>query len=124
MNTYRFRGKQPQIPAALLHKMHELESGAVFSHEMGGQWIPGSGKKTAFKGIVLPVTDKDLVRDVGGTITKDSVKIYTNGHSLAAGSRVEDDDGSVYTITQELNHNALHPIKRYLAERKGKAARR
>lgn len=124
MSTYHFRGAQPQIPAALLHALYELESGAVFSQEMGGQWIPGTGKKTSFQGVVLPVTDKDLLRDTGGTITKDTVKIYTNSHKLEVGSRVEDGDGSVYTITQELDHNSLHPAKRYLAERKGKAAKR
>ena len=124
MSTYHFRGAQPQIPAALLHTLHELESGAVFSQETGGQWIPGTGKKTAFQGVILPVTDKDLLRDTGGTITKNTVKIYTNSHKLEVGSRVEERDGSVYTIVQELDHNSLHPVKRYLAERKGKAAKR
>lgn len=124
MSTYHFRGAQPQIPAVLFRTLYELESRSVFSQELGGQWIPGTGKKTAFQGVVLPVTDKDLLRDAGGTITKNTVKIYTNGYKLEVGSRAEEKDGSVYTIVQELDHNSLHPAKRYLAERKGKAAKR
>lgn len=122
MNSYCFGGFQPQIPSGLLHDMYEIQSGAVFSQEDGGQWVQGIDKKIKFQGVVLPVTDKDLIQDTSGTITKDTVKVYTNGHRLGTGGRIEDKGGCVYTIIQELDHNDLHPIKRYLAERKGKAA--
>ena len=116
------RGFCPQIPPGLLHQMHQIRSGSKFSQAQGGQWVPGEDERVSFQGVVLPVTDKDLIRDMGGTITKDTVKIYTNGHGLEVGCRVEDRYGSVYTVTQELDHNYLHPMKRYLADRAGKAA--
>lgn len=116
-----FFGAQPMIPDGLLHDLYEIRSGAVFSQENGGQWIRGQDGRISFKGVVLPVTDKDLIRDSSGTITHDTVKIYTNGYALRVGARVEDINGFVYTVTQELDHNSLHPMKRYLVERKGKA---
>lgn len=119
-----FAYAQPMIPGGLLHDMYEIQSGSSFSQENGGQWIPGENKKITFKGVVLPVNDKDLVRDVAGTFTQYSEKIYTNGHPLQIGARVEDSDGKIYTITQELGHNSLHPMKRYLVERKGEATKR
>lgn len=119
-----FTYAQPIIPNGLLHDMYEIQSGAKFSQENGGQWVPGENKEVTFKGVVLPVNDKDLVRDVAGTFTQYSEKIYTNGHTLQIGARVKDADGAIYTVTQELGHNALHPMKRYLVERKGEAAKR
>lgn len=124
MNSYCFGSAQPTIPDGLLHEMYEIRSGAVFSQETGGQWIPGKDIQVSFKGVVLPVNDKDLIRDAAGTFTQYSEKIYTNGHSLQIGAQVEDFDGTRYTVTQELGHNSLHPIKRYLVERKGDAAPR
>ncbi len=115
-------GAQPRIPEGLMHDMYEIRSGSVFSQENGGQWIQGQDERISFKGIVLPVTDKDLIRDSSGTLTHDTAKIYTNGYALRVGGRVEDIDGAVYTVTQELDHNSLHTMKRYLVERKGKAA--
>lgn len=115
---------QPRIPDGLLHEMYEIQSGTTFSQEDGGQWIPGERKRILFKGVVLPVTDKDLIRDASGTITHNTVKVYTNQHALHTGGQVEDLDGKVYTVTQELDHNSLHPMKRYLAECTGKAALR
>jgi len=122
MNQFGFGGFRPQIPAGLLHRMYEVRSGSRFSQEAGGQWVPGEDERISFQGVILPVTDKDLIRDTGGTITRNTIKIYTNGHGLEAGCRVEDRDGSAYTVTQELDHNCLHPMRRYLAERVGKAA--
>ena len=124
MKNYCFGGAQPQIPAGLLHDMFEIQSGGTFDQDNGGQWIPGTDKRVKFKGVVLPVNDKDLIRDVAGTYTQYSEKIYTNGHSLQIGASVEDQDGSRYTVTQELGHNSLHPMKRYLVERKGEAGKR
>lgn len=119
-----FTYAQPMIPGGLLHDMYEIQSGSGFNQANGGQWIPGENKRVLFKGVVLPVNDKDLIRDPGGTFTQCSEKIYTNGHLLQIGARVEDSDGEVYTVTQELGHNSIHPMKRYLMERKGVAAKR
>ncbi|WP_313152071.1 hypothetical protein [Lacrimispora sp.] len=119
-----FTYAQPMIPRGLLHDMYEIQSGSGFSQENGGQWIPGENKRVLFEGVVLPVNDKDLIRDTGGTFAQCSEKIYTNGHLLQIGARVEDSGGEVYTVTQELGHNTIHPMKRYLVERKGETAKR
>lgn len=121
MNSYCFGGAQPMIPEGLLHEMYQIKSGSKFSQENGGQWIPGTDDRVPFRGVVLPVNDKDLIRDAAGTFVQYSEKIYTNGHALSIGAQVEDHDGTRYTVTQELGHNSLHPIKRYLVERKGEA---
>ena len=52
-----------------------------------------------------------------------SEKIYTNGHALQVGAQVYDpDSGNTYTVTQELGHNSIHPMKRYLVEARTGAA--
>lgn len=50
-----FAYAQPQIPAGLMHEMYEIQSGAEFKQNNGGQYIPGKGKKEPFQGVVLPV---------------------------------------------------------------------
>ena len=119
-----FAYAKPMIPNGLLHEMFEIKSGAAFQQDNGGQYIPGKETRISFRGVILPVNDKDLIRDAAGTYMHCTEKIYTNGHALQIGARVMDQDGTVYTITQELGHNSLHPMKRYLIERKGDAAKR
>ena len=119
-----FAYAQPRLPDGLLHTMHEIQSGTAFSQENGGQHIPGKNIKISFKGVVLPVNDKDLIRDAAGTYSQCMEKVYTNGHVLKVGGRIEDADGTVYTVTQELGHNSIHPLKRYLIERKEESAKR
>ena len=114
----------PMSPPGLMQDVYEIRSGAVFSQEADGQWIPGDGERIRFKGALLPVTDKELMRDTSGTFTKDQEKIYTNGHALMNGSRVETRDGESYTVIQELGHNTIHQMRRYLVEKKGKAGKR
>ena len=119
-----FAYAKPMIPNRLLHEMFEIKSGAAFQQDNGGQYIPGKETRISFRGVILPVNDKDLIRDAAGTYMHCTEKIYTNGHALQIGARVMDQDGTVYTITQELGHNSIHPMKRYLIERKGDAAKR
>ena len=119
-----FAYAKPMIPNGLLHEMFEIKSGAAFQQDNGGQYIPGKETRISFRGVILPVNDKDLIRDAAGTYMHCTEKIYTNGHALQIGARVMDQDGTVYTITQELGHNSIHPMKRYRIERKGDAAKR
>ncbi|RHT20998.1 hypothetical protein [Clostridium sp. AM33-3] len=119
-----FAYAQPKIPDGLLHTMYEIQSGAEFRQDNGGQYVPGKETRIPFKGIVMPVNDKDLIRDAAGTYTHCTEKIYTNGHSLQNGAKVMDADGTTYTIIQELGHNSIHPMKRYLIERKEASAKR
>lgn len=109
----------PQIPIGLLHEMYEIKETVVFDQENGGQYVPTPKERISFMGAVLPVSDKDLVRDTAGVFNQYSEKIYTNGYAIPVGAKVEDRDGNVYTVIQELGHNSIHPLKRYLVERKG-----
>lgn len=117
-----FKMAQPKIPTGLLHEMFEIVRSGSYDKDKGGQWVPGEPQKIPFKGVVLPVGDEDLARETTGTSIKISDKIYTNGHALQTGAQVFDPDSdTTYTIIQELGHNSLHPMKRYLAEAKGGA---
>ena len=119
-----FRMAQPTIPRGLMHTMYDLKAGSKFDQAQGGQWVPGGAtERTPFQGAVLPVSDKDLVREITGTMSDHSEKIYTNGYALRVGAQVLDPQTNItYTVTQELGHNSIHPMKRYLAEARGEAA--
>lgn len=119
-----FRMAQPTIPRGLMHTMYDLEAGSKFDQAQGGQWVPGGAtERTPFQGAVLPVSDKDLVREITGTMSDHSEKIYTNGYALRVGAQVLDPQTNItYTVTQELGHNSIHPMKRYLVEARGEAA--
>lgn len=120
-----FKMAQPMIPDNLLHVMYELKAGGKYDQEKGGQWVPAPDEQTPFYGVVLPVSDVDLRREITGTVTDRSEKIYTNGHALQVGGQVLDPQSNItYTVTQELGHNSLHPLKRYLVEARGGAAPR
>ena len=113
----------PQIPGCLLHTMYELRVSGGYSKGQGGQFVPTPEARVPFEGAVLPVSDKDLQRSPQGTFSARSEKIYTNGHSLQEGGQVFDPQtGTTYTITKELGHNSIHPMKRYVVEAKGGAA--
>ena len=58
-----------------------------------------------------------------GTYTANSRKIYTNGHALRIGGQVYDpQDGATYTVRGDLDHGVIHPLRRFVADRKGEAA--
>jgi len=111
------------IPGGLLHTMYEVQAGGHYDQDKGGQWVAGEPVRVPFEGAVLPVSDKDLRREITGTVSDLSEKIYTNGHALQVGAQVYDpDSGNTYTVTQELGHNSIHPMKRYLVEARTGAA--
>lgn len=104
-----------------MHTMYQLKSGGQYDQQAGGQWAPAKEERIAFQGVVLPVSDKDLQRAPTGTYSKDSEKIYTNGYALIVGGSVYDPQSDMtYTVTQELGHNSIHPMKRYIVEAKGR----
>lgn len=115
---------QPTIPRGLLHTMYDLKASGKYDQAKGGQWVPSAEpSRTPFQGAVLPVSDKDLRRELSGTVTDHSEKIYTNGYALSVGGQVLDPQtGVTYTVTQELGHNSIHPMKRYLVEARKEAA--
>lgn len=116
----------PGIPEAMMHDMYELaRAGGEYSMENGGQWVPGSERRVKFRGIVLPVNDRDLVYVEAGSYTQYSRKVYTNGYELKAGSRIYDPlDGMGYTVKQALGYSPIHKLKRYLIDAKGGVAER
>lgn len=117
-----FKMAQPKIPGGLLHDMFEIVRSGSYDKDKGGQWVSGQEHRIPFKGVVLPVSNEDLTREITGTAIKLSEKIYTNGYVLQTGAQVYDPDSyTTYTIIQELGHNSLHPMKRYLVEAKGGA---
>lgn len=121
MSLYKM--SQPKIPLGLLHTMYDIRTTGEYDQANGGQWKPGEPERIAFDGAVLPVSDKDLVREITGTVTDLTEKIYTNGYVLRVGASVFDPDtGNTYTVTQELGHNSIHPLKRYLVETRTKSS--
>lgn len=115
----------PQIPRTLMHTMYQIKSSGQYDQQAGGQWAPAQEERIAFQGVVLPVSDKDLQRTPTGTYSKDSEKIYTNGYALTVGGSVYDPHSDMtYTVTQELGHNSIHPMKRYIVEAKGRGGSR
>ncbi len=120
----RFAG--PDIPGALMHDMYELvRGGGEYSMEHGGQWVPGEEERVRFRGVVLPVNDRDLIYAEAGSYTQFSRKVYTNGHALKDGASIYDpQDGMTYTVKQALGYQAIHQLRRYLVDAKGGAAER
>lgn len=117
-------GAMPTIPTGLMHEMFKINQGKELDVDNGGQWMPTRKEDESFQGVILPVGSEDLVRAEGGSTLNCTEKIYTNGFVLDTGAKVYDpQSGHTYTVSQELGHNSLHPMKRYLIERKGKAGK-
>ncbi len=117
MRTWR----GPKLPRSLLHDMYEVHTeGGGYSSENGGQWKAGETVETKFQGVVMPLNNEDLQYIDSGTYTLNCQKVYTNGHQLRVGAEFRDGyDGQTYTVKQELTHGPVHPMKRYMVEKKG-----
>lgn len=115
---------QPRLPKSIMHTLEELRAPAPdYDPDNGGQWETGEAERVEFQGAVLPVSAEDIRKAPQGTYTKDSRKIYTDGHDLQIGSQVYDpQDGATYTVTSDLNWGTIHPMRRYAVERKGATA--
>lgn len=121
MSMRSWRG--PKIPKNLLHDMYEItKEGGGYDPEKGGQFTGGKPVEKLFKGVVMPLSNEDLQYMDSGTSTKNAQKVYTNGATLTIGARFRDGfDGQEYTVKQELTHGPIHPLKRYLVEKKGES---
>ena len=115
---------KPQIPLGLLHNMRRIQPGGVHDSDNGGQWQPDlSPEVSVFKGAVMPLSNEDLQYLPEGTYTRLTQKLYTNSARVAVGATFTDTfDNATYTITQELTHGPIHPMKRYLVEARGGAS--
>jgi hypothetical protein len=117
---------QPMLPKSIMHTLEELRAPTPeYDPENGGQWVTDDKEveRISFQGAVLPVSEEDIKKAPQGTYTKDSRKVYTNGHDLQIGSQVYDPkDGATYHVTGDLNWGSIHPMRRYAVERKGATA--
>lgn len=111
---------QPMLPRGIMHAMEDLHAAEPsYNAGNGGQWESGDVVRVPFEGAVLPVSEDDWRKAPQGTYTKNSRKIYTNGHELRVGAQVYDpQDGATYTVTGDLNYGSIHPMRRFSAERK------
>lgn len=100
-----------------------VTTGGGYSKDKGGQWVGGTSTQQKFSGALLPLSEEDLQYMPQGEYTTNQKKIYTNDFSLPNGAEVKASDGHTYTVKRELEYGMLHPMKRYLVERKGVASK-
>lgn len=108
----------PKLPRALLHILTVSSRTFVRDPAAGGQSRPVDEPVTSFWGIVMPLSNLDLKRLPEGSYTYNSQKLYTDDPvEIKPGQIILDTyDGQKYTVTQELSHNSIHPMVRYIVE--------
>lgn len=106
----------PRLPRALLHTLTLMER--TFEKEPGGQSRPVEVSTTSFQGVVLPLSNQDWKQLPEGSYTVNTQKLYTDDPvTIQPGQVITDTyDGQQYTVKQELSHNSIHPMRRYLVE--------
>lgn len=108
----------PRLPRALLHDIKVYEH--VFERDAanGGQSKRVEKAVKTFKGVVLPLSNKDLEYLPEGSYTENSQKLYTDDRVEIKPNQIIEDtfDGQRYTVKTELNHNSIHPMVRYIVE--------
>ena len=81
---------------------------------------PARSKKAVktFKGIAMPLSNKDLKDLPEGTYTENSQKLYTDDPVEIGTNQIIEDtfDGQRYTVKTSLSHNSIHPMVRYIVE--------
>jgi hypothetical protein len=115
---------KPLIPPSLMHVLTAKNATKIRDKDNGGQWRSLSTDPVSIKGVIMPLSNKDLKYLPEGTFTQNSQKLYTNGDVVAVGSEITDIDGKTYTVKQELDHNSIHPMKRYLVEKAERSAQK
>lgn len=78
------------------------------------KWIEGAETPRATGGILLPLTDDDLRRDVNGVYTEKDWKLYTL-EPLQVGQRMEY-GGNSYTIEPSKDYSAYSDVYMYFAK--------
>ncbi len=108
----------PRLPRALLHILTVSNRTFVRDPNNGGQQRPVDEIVTSFWGVVLPLSNADWKQMPEGTFTKNSQKLYTDDPiDIKAGQIILDTyDGQLYTVKQELSHNSIHSMLRYVVE--------
>lgn len=108
----------PRLPRALLHILTVSNRTYVRDPAHGGQSKPVYETTATFWGAVLPLSNKDWKQLPEGSFTSNSQKLYTDDPvDISPGQVIRDTfDGQMYTVTVELNHNSIHPMRRFLVE--------
>lgn len=110
----------PKLPRALLHLLAVSERTFERDPARGGQTKPVDTWITSFWGVVLPLSNKDWRALPEGTFTANTQKVYTDellSPEVKPGCIIRDTyDGQLYTISQILEHNTIHPLLRFLVE--------
>lgn len=119
------RTPTPRIPSYLQGDFESISVKNKFLQAEGGISREKERVTSKFVGALLPINAEDLGYLPEGTVTTDSQKLYTNGETLKVGQLVRDKQtGYSYTVTSELTHGNIHPLKRYLVTRRGESANR
>lgn len=108
----------PRLPRALLHILTASKRAFVRDLDHGGQSKPVDEPAVTFWGVVLPLSNKDWKQLPEGSYTENSQKLYTDELvDISPGNIIRDTyDGQQYTVITELNHNSIHPMRRFLVE--------
>lgn len=108
----------PRLPRALLHVLTVSKRTFVRDAENGGQSKPVDELVASFWGVVMPLSNKDWKQLPEGSYTENSQKLYTDETvDIQTGYIIRDTyDGQQYTVKTELNHNSIHPMRRFLVE--------
>ena len=108
----------PRLPRALLHILTVSNRTFVRDPARGGQSRPVDEPVTSFWGIVMPLSNRDWKQLPEGSFTENSQKLYTDDPvAIKPGDVIRDTyDGQQYTVVQELCHNTIHPMLRYIVE--------
>lgn len=108
----------PRLPRALLHILTVSKRTFERDPARGGQSKPVDEVLATFWGVVLPLSNKDLMLLPEGTYTQNSQKLYTDDPvSIEPGYIIRDTfDGQLYTVKTALEHNTIHPMVRYVVE--------
>ena len=106
----------PRLPRALLHTLPVIKRN--YLRGPGGQSKPVEEPVTSFWGVVMPRYNLDWKQLPEGSYTQNSQKLYTDDPvDIEPGQIILDTyDGQQYTVKQELSHNSIHPMHRYLVE--------
>ena len=117
----------PRLPRALLHQLKVYERTFVRDGP-GGQSRPVEKAVKTFKGIVMPLSNKDLKDLPEGTYTENSQKLYSDDPVEVSTNQIIEDtfDGQRYTVKTSLGHNSIHPMVRYIVEgvvKKGRSSK-
>lgn len=109
----------PRLPRALLHILTVSNKTFIRDPAQGGQSRPVEETVTSFWGAILPLSNADWKQLPDGMYSYKSLKLYTDDPvQIQPGQVIRDTfDGNLYTVTNELSHNTLHPMIRYIVER-------